>query len=292
MQGKIVKGIAGFYYVHDGQERIYECKAKGIFRNQRIKPLVGDNVEFDVLDEAELTGNIRRLCPRANELPRPAVANVDQALILFASKEPEPNYGLLDRLLVMMEERGVPSIVCFSKADLVSRDELEERLFHYRHAEYPLLAVSSRKQQGIIKLRELLRGRTTVLAGPSGVGKSTLLNLLVPNAHMETGEVSEKIKRGRHTTRHAEIFPVEEHTYLIDTPGFSSLMPAWVEAGELKTYFREFAGYEGHCRFSGCVHVSEPDCAVKQALQAGEIDEGRYENYKALYEELKQQRRY
>ncbi len=292
MQGKIIKGIAGFYYVHDGHSRIYECKAKGIFRNQNKKPLVGDNVVFDVLDEESGTGNIRELLPRTNELIRPASANVDQALVIFASKEPDPNYHLLDRFLVMMEERDVPCIICFSKTDLAEETERQTLMEHYAGAGYPVLSISSKEGIGLTEVKELLRGKTTVLAGPSGVGKSTLLNMLVPEANMETGSVSEKIKRGRHTTRHAEIFLVEEETFVMDTPGFSSVYPASVEAEDLRHYFPEFAEYEGQCRFLGCVHMNEPGCAVKAAVQTGRIHRDRYENYAVLYQELKQQRRY
>jgi len=292
MQGKIIKGIAGFYYVHDGHSRIYECKAKGIFRNQNKKPLVGDNVVFDVLDEVSGTGNIRELLPRTNELIRPASANVDQALVIFASKEPDPNYHLLDRFLVMMEEREVPCVICFSKADLTDETERQELLNHYAGTGYQVLSISSKEGQGLDQVREILRGKTTVLAGPSGVGKSTLLNELVPDAHMETGSVSEKIKRGRHTTRHAEIFLVEDNTFVMDTPGFSSVYPASVEAEDLRHFFPEFAEHEGHCRFLGCVHVNEPGCSVKAAAAEGRIHRDRYENYVVLYKELKEQRRY
>ena len=292
MQGKIIKGIAGFYYVHDGHSRIYECKAKGIFRNQNKKPLVGDNVVFDVLDDASGTGNIRELLPRTNELIRPASANVDQALVIFALKEPDPNYNLLDRFLVMMEERDVPCIICFSKEDLTGEEERQEMMAHYAATGYPVLSISSKEGRGLDEVRDLLRGKTTVLAGPSGVGKSTLLNELVPEAQMETGSVSEKIKRGRHTTRHAEIFLVEDETFVVDTPGFSSVYPASVEASDLRHFFPEFIEHEGHCRFLGCVHVNEPDCSVKAAVKEGRIHKERYENYVALYEELKQQRRY
>ena len=292
MQGKIIKGIAGFYYVHDGHSRIYECKAKGIFRNQNKKPLVGDNVVFDVLDEVSGTGNIRDLLPRTNELIRPASANVDQALVIFALKEPDPNYHLLDRFLVMMEERGVPSIICFSKEDLTGEAERQEMMDHYTSAGYQVLSISSKEGRGLEEVKDILRGKTTVLAGPSGVGKSTLLNALVPDADMETGSVSEKIKRGRHTTRHAEIFLVEDDTFVMDTPGFSSVYPASVEAVDLRHYFPEFAEHEGQCRFLGCVHVNEPGCSVKAAVEEGRIHRSRYENYVVLYEELKQQRRY
>ena len=247
---------------------------------------------FDVLDEGEQTGNIREILPRTNELIRPAVANVDQALVIFASREPDPNYSLLDRFLVMMEEREVPCVICFSKADLTETAQENERFARYRASGYPLLSISSKKGEGIDAVRDILRGKTTVLAGPSGVGKSTLLNLLVPQAQMETGSVSEKIGRGRHTTRHAEVFWVEDETFLIDTPGFSSVYPAAVEASQLRVYFPGFAPFEGKCRFQGCVHMEEPDCAVKAAVAAGTIPRERYLSYRALYEELKQQRRY
>ena len=292
MQGKIIKGIAGFYYVHDGHSRTYECRAKGIFRNQNIKPLVGDNVVFDVLDEGEQTGNIREILPRTNELIRPAVANVDQTLVIFASKEPEPNYPLLDRFLVMMEERGVPCIICFSKSDLTGEKEEEERLERYRVSGYPLLSISSKEGRGIDAVRRLLRGKTTVLAGPSGVGKSTLLNLLAPGAQMETGSVSEKIGRGRHTTRHAEVFLVEDETFLIDTLGFGLVYFPLIHASDLWMYFPEFEPFQGKCRFLGCVHMEEPDCAVKEAVEKGLVPRERYLSYRSLYEELKTQRRY
>lgn len=292
MQGKIIKGIAGFYYVHDGHSRVYECKAKGIFRNQNRKPLVGDNVEFQVLDEMEGTGSIRELLPRANELIRPAAANVEQTLLVFAAKEPDPNARLLNRYLVMMEEREVPCILCFSKQDLITEKERHRLAEPYRLAGYPVLFLSSVREEGLQEVRECLRGKTTILAGPSGVGKSTLLNHLVPEAGMETGSISEKIKRGRHTTRHSEIFWVEEDTFLIDTPGFATVYLPGVEAEDLRHLFPEFAPLEGQCRFQGCVHVGEPDCAVKEAVKAGRIHQDRYAGYVSLYEELKQQRRY
>lgn len=292
MRGKIIKGIAGFYYVHDGHSRIYECRAKGIFRNQNRKPLVGDNVEFDILEEAARTGRIQELLPRTNELIRPLAANVDQALVIFASKEPAPSFSLLDRFLVMMEERGVPCMIAFSKMDLAGEEDRQRLPERYRGAGYPVFLFSSRSGQGMDELQSRLKGRTTVLAGPSGVGKSTLLNTLAPEAAMETGSVSEKIKRGRHTTRHAEIVAVGEESFVMDTPGFGSVFPASVKAEDLKDYYPEFARYEGRCRFPGCVHYREPDCAVKQAVEEGAVHRGRYESYLLLYEELKEQRRY
>ena len=223
MTGKIIKGIAGFYYVHDGHETVYECRAKGIFRSRGIKPVVGDNVEFVVLDEEKAEGSIEEILPRKNVLVRPASANVDQALVVFAITQPEPNLNLLDRFLIMMEAQEVPVTICFNKTDLGEEDRQEEYRKTYEQAGYPVLFVSSREEAGVECIREVLRGKTTILAGPSGVGKSSLTNQILPKAVMETGSISEKIKRGKHTTRHAELFCVEENTYLCDTPGFSSM---------------------------------------------------------------------
>lgn len=206
MTGKIIKGIAGFYYVHDGVSRVYECRAKGIFRNRRIRPLTGDNVEFEILDASEQTGNITEILPRSNELVRPAVANIDQAMIVFAAAEPDPNLNLLDRFLVSMECRNVPVLICFNKKDLADEEKIRQLMEIYEGAGYPVRLTSAAGGEGLEELRALLRGKTTAFAGPSGVGKSSLTNLIHPEASMETGAVSEKIKRGRHTTRHSELF--------------------------------------------------------------------------------------
>ena len=223
MRGKIIKGIAGFYYVHDGIGSIYECRAKGIFRNRKIKPLVGDDVEITVLSEQEKTGNIDRILERKNQLIRPAVSNVDQAVVVFAVTEPMPNLNLLDRFLVMMERQKVPVMICFNKIDLAGEEEVEKLRAIYEPAGYPIYFISTYENSGLDLLHQLIVGKTTVLAGPSGVGKSSITNFLQPEAGMETGSVSEKIKRGRHTTRHSELFFVEEGTYMMDTPGFSSM---------------------------------------------------------------------
>ncbi len=281
-KGKIIKGIAGFYYVHDGRGKIYECKAKGIFRNRRMKPLVGDDTVFDVLNEEEGLGNITEILPRRNSLLRPATANVDQALVIFAAKEPDPNLNLLDRFLVTMEIEEIPCQICFNKADL-DRQEGTRLLRLYEKAGYPAHLFSIHREEGLSGLRELLRGRTTVMAGPSGVGKSSLMNFLHPGADMETGSVSEKIGRGRHTTRHTELFFLEENTFLLDTPGFSSLELSDIPCEELRFYYPEFLKLEGKCRFHGCIHGKEPDCAVKQALGEGRVCRERYENYLLVY---------
>ena len=292
MQGKIVKGIAGFYYVHVVGFGIYECKAKGVFRKEKQKPLVGDNVEIDILNEEEKTGNIVEILPRINELIRPAVANVDQVLVVFAVTKPKPHFNLLDRFLIMMECKEVPVIMVFNKQDIAKESEIQELKDIYEACGYQIIFTSAREEENIDKVMEVLKGKTTVVAGPSGVGKSSLINLLQSDVQMETGTISQKIERGKHTTRHSELLAVDEDSYIMDTPGFSSLYTNEFEKEELKYYFTEFAPYEGQCRYNGCDHVHEPGCAVKTALEEGRIHEIRYQNYLEMYKELKEKKRY
>ena len=293
MKGKIIKGIAGFYYVHVPKENlIYECKAKGIFRNKNIKPLVGDDVEINTDDQPEGSGIITNVLPRKTEIKRPAVANVDQAMVIFAAAEPEPNLNLLDRFLIMMQRQKVKTVVCFNKNDIVEQQDMSLLIDTYKRCGYEVVSISVLQNDGLPTIYGILNGKTTVLAGPSGVGKSSLINLLKPEAKMEVGQVSEKIKRGRHTTRHSELIYIENDTYVMDTPGFSSLYISELEKEELKDYFNEFKEYEDNCRFIGCMHLNEPGCAVKVALSEGEISSIRYDNYKILYNELKDIKRY
>lgn len=287
MQGKIIKGIAGFYYVHVVHSGIYECKAKGVFRNKKIKPLVGDNVEIEILDEGNRIGNIINIYDRENELIRPAVSNISQALVVFAIANPMPNLNLLDRFLVMMERNEIDTIICFNKIDLVDEEEILKLRDIYVKAGYHVMFTSTKENMGIEEVLRVIDGKTTAFAGPSGVGKSSLLNALIPEANSQTGEISEKIKRGKHTTRHTEIFNISDDTYLMDTPGFSSLYVNDFEKEELKNYFREFIEYNNGCRFTGCVHVNEPDCLVKEAVENGGINRSRYDNYILMYEEIK-----
>lgn len=292
MQGKIIKGIAGFYYVYVEGHGTYECKAKGIFRKDHVKPLVGDDVVMDVLDESEMLGNISEILPRRSALIRPAVANVDQAMIIFAIVKPNPNFNLLDRFLIRMERQNLPTIICFNKQDIASAQEKEALRQSYETCGYHVLFISALENEGLEQVRDLLSGKTTTVAGPSGVGKSSLINKLAPKANMETGEISAKIERGKHTTRHSEIIALGEETYIVDTPGFTSLDISEITKEELGQYYPEFVQYEPYCKFSGCAHISEPSCGVKEAVAAGKISTVRYENYKILYQELKDKRRY
>ncbi len=292
MQGKIVKGIAGFYYVHVPDKGIYECKAKGIFRKENQKPLVGDDVEIQILDEEEAKGNIEKLLPRKSELIRPAVANIDQALVIFSIVKPQPNFNLLDRFLIMMEQQGIPCIICFNKADIDEQQDGASYEEIYRSCGYETIQVSAKNGQGLELLREMLLGKTTTVAGPSGVGKSSIINELQSSIRMETGAISTKIERGKHTTRHSELIAMEENTYILDTPGFSSLGLFDMEKEDLTKYYREFVSHEKYCKFAGCAHMNEPVCGVKEAVEDGEISGLRYENYKLLYQELKDRKKY
>lgn len=292
MTGKIIKGIGGFYYVVCENGITYECKAKGVFRNRKIKPLVGDNVEIEILDEEKNLGNIEDILPRFNWLNRPAVANVDQTVIIFAVSAPAPNFNLLDRFLINMEQHEVPTVICFNKVDLEDFRQSEDICRSYTKSGYEVLFISAESGYGIDVLEAVIKGKTTVFAGPSGVGKSSTLNSLFPDANVQTGGLSEKIQRGKHTTRHSELMFVDDDTYIMDTPGFSSLYTEEIEAEDLKLYFPEIAAYTGTCKFNMCNHISEPGCLVKKAVSDGRISKMRYDDYVMIYNELKEKRKW
>lgn len=289
MRGKIIKGIAGFYLVDCGGE-VLTCKARGLFRKQGEKPLVGDLAEVEAAQTSESEANIVALLPRKNRLIRPAVSNVDQALVVMAVRTPDPQFYLLDQYLVTMELQEIPAAILFTKEDL-DRGELADYRSRYEAAGYPVFSVSVENGSGIEALRIHLAGKTTVLAGPSGVGKSTLTNLLCPAANMETGELSRKNLRGKQTTRHSELFCLGKNSYLLDTPGFTAV-EVWGDTEAFKQAFPEIRALEGQCRFTGCNHGAEPDCAVKAAVARGEIAASRYESYRKMAEESRERRKY
>jgi len=292
VKGKIIKGIGGFYYVKAEDEQIYECKAKGIFRKRKITPLIGDDVIITLLDKKNKLGNVDKILPRRTYLHRPMVANIDQAVIVFSLSQPELNRNLLDRFLVMVEEKDIEAVICLNKTDIVSKKQVEDTVALYKKIGYHIIPTSWLEQEGIEALRDILENKTTVFAGPSGVGKSSILNLIQSEIKLETGILSKKIGRGKHTTRHVELIAFKQDSYVVDTPGFSSLNIDYMEQGELKYYFREFAEYAAYCRFKSCQHIKEPICGVKQAVEDGNISKSRYLSYQQLFTELESIRRW
>ncbi len=288
LQGRIIKGVGGFYYI-DTENGIYESKARGIFRKEGITPLVGDLCEIDIVDEEKKTGNITGILPRKSALIRPAAANADQAVMIFAIKKPELSTGLLDRFLMNMEKQELETIIVFSKTDL---DDPTALMDIYGNAGYKVLSVSNKTKEGVDELKALLRGKISVLSGPSGVGKSSLINSLLEKEYAETGELSEKIGRGKNTTRHTELISLGDDTYIMDTPGYSSIEVMYNDAEEVSYGFREMKPYLGKCRFTGCSHIAEPDCAVKNAVEEGVISRERYDSYVRIYEAVKSVRKY
>lgn len=290
--GRIIRAISGFYYVYTQDDELYECHAKGINRYKKEKPLVGDMVEIEVLDEKEKEGSIVKLCERTSTLIRPAVANADAAMIVTSLNDPKANTNLLDRFLIQMEWQNMPCIVCFNKADIGDEKEIELLMSTYAKVPYKTIAISAKTGEGLDKLHEILEGKITVVAGQSGAGKSTLVNALQTDVVMETGEISKKLGRGRHTTRRAELIPVNPNTFIVDTPGFSSIDMQDIEEQELQDYFPEIKERYLDCFYTGCAHINEPKCAVKDALAEGNISQSRYDSYISLYDLCKNRRKY
>ena len=300
MKGKIIRGVSGFFDVSSKDGAVYRCRAKGVFRRDGVKPLPGDDVAFDITHEGDKEGNVTEVFSRKNTLLRPPVANVDQVLFVFAAAHPDPSHYLLNRFLVMTGQLDLPVMLCFNKRDLT--DDTTEHVLRdiYAGCGCPLLVVSVKEQTGIRELVPYLAGKTTAVAGPSGVGKSSLINTLLNEEKMETGEVSRKTARGKNTTRHSELFQLPDTlfpetdtrvpSYVFDTPGFMSLKPEGVTPKNLHTFIPEFQALEAGCRYATCTHVTEPDCAVLQALEAGTLNRVRYDAYRLYYDELSGER--
>lgn len=291
IEGIITKGIGGFYYI-DTNQGVYECRARGIFRKEKITPLVGDNVKVNIIDEENKKGVLEEIEDRDTELVRPPIANVNKAIIVFAIKNPNPNLSLLDRFIVLAERESLDIVIVLTKADLATDEELNKLKSIYETSGYKVIPVSNEAKINIDKVKEELKGNIVVFAGPSGVGKSTLLNNIDSKFQLQTGEVSDKIKRGKHTTRHAELLKLECGGMVADTPGFSSLTLDDIEEDELKEYFIEFDEFSDGCKFGGrCMHENEPICGVKEGVNEGKIAKERYESYLQLLKEKRQSKR-
>lgn len=281
-KGQIIKALAGFYYVKS-QGQVYQCRARGKFRKDSLKPLVGDYCEFSIENQNE--GYILSLLPRKNSLIRPPICNVDQALLVFSAKEPDMNLLLLDRFLILIEHLQIQPIICISKMDLVDSSLIYHQMKPYEDAGYQVLYVSSKQEQGIEAVKNIFKDKVTVVTGQSGVGKSSLLNTLDIHLQIDTNEISKALGRGKHTTRHVELIEMYGG-YVADTPGFSSL-ELNIEPVDLAISYHDFHEFSKQCKFRGCLHESEPHCAVKNAVEQGKISSQRYEHYLMFLKESK-----
>lgn len=290
LEGIIVKGIGGFYYVKT-EDNIIECRARGVFREENLTPFIGDKVRIRISDE-DNTGYIEEIYPRNSQLLRPPVANITQAVIVMSIKKPDINTWLLDRFLLMAEYEKLEVTICLNKSDL-DLDNASRLKNIYETAGYKVIMTSAINHIGIEELKDILSDNISVFAGPSGAGKSSLLNGVNKNFKLQTGDVSSKTKRGKHTTRHVELLELDNNTFVLDSPGFSSLNVDFIEEeSELREYFREIKKYGEKCRFISCLHGNEPDCEVKNQVEKGNISKERYENYLLFLEEIKKIRRY
>ena len=290
IDGIIIKGIGGFYYVKT-EDGIIECRARGVFREEKITPLIGDKVRIRI-NEEDNSGYVEEIYERKSQLRRPPVANITQAIIVMSIKEPDINTWLLDRFLMMAEYENLEIIICLNKVDLDPGGALRLKEI-YELAGYKVIETSTLVESGIDILESLLKDNISVFAGPSGAGKSSLLNLIRPGSNLETGEISNKTKRGKHTTRHVELLELDKNSFVLDSPGFSSLNVDFIEEdNQIKDYFREINRYGENCRFNSCLHHNEPNCKVKEQVEEGNISQERYENYILFLDEIKKIRRY
>lgn len=284
-KGRIIKGVGGLYYVQTDDE-MYSGRARGKFRRKNIKPTIGDFVNISILNEKDKECSIDEILPRKNILIRPAVSNIDQVFIVFSVKSPDPNLDLLDKFILVCEYNNLDITICFNKLDLIHDKDKNLLKETYEKIGYDVIILSTYENIGLDKVKEKLLNKVSVFAGPSGVGKSSIVNKIFPNAHMETGGLSEKIQRGKHTTRHVELLEICENTYLADSPGFTSLNVDDIKKDDLENLFIEFEPYLNTCKFNNCVHIKENDCAIKEQIPEN-ITKQRYDRYVNLYNEMK-----
>lgn len=290
MKGLIVKGIGGFYYVRT-DNGIIEAKGRGIFKKDGITLRTGDEVEIELMTEDNSKGVINKIYPRKNCFIRPPIANVDLLVIVFAAKNPKPNYPVIDKFLINAQVNKIEPVICINKIDLVSDEELKAISDIYDSV-YKVIGLSTKTGEGMGELLSVIKGQKTALAGPSGAGKSSIINYLHPSANMETGEVSKKTMRGKHTTRHVEIFELAGESLLFDTPGFTSFELPDMDESNIKEYYPEFRELDEFCRYDNCNHISEPGCKIIEAVSDGKINKLRYEAYVSNYNEMKKRKKY
>lgn len=286
IDGIIIRGVGGNYYVDTGIKLI-ECRARGLFRLKNIKPLVGDKVLIRLTEEDENQGYIEEIKERTNEMVRPPVANAEQLLIFFAVTNPEPSFLLLDKLLIAAETNNLKPIICFNKCDLANETLKKEYENIFVNTDYRIVFTSKNEEGSLDELKNILKDKLTVFSGPSGVGKSSIMNAVQPDFQLKTGEISDKLKRGKHTTRHAEIYKLDSGGYVVDTPGFSSFELEGIGEYDLKEFYPEIKKYDSGCRFADCLHYKEPNCVIKNAVDDGLISQTRYNNYLRLLEEIR-----
>ncbi|HPV85019.1 MAG TPA: ribosome small subunit-dependent GTPase A [Sedimentibacter sp.] len=291
IEGIITKGVGGNYYVDIGS-KIIECRARGLFRLKNIKPLVGDKVLIRITEEDEDMGYIEEIKERTSEIKRPPVANAQQLVIIFSVKNPEPSFILLDKLLIAAKSNNLNPVICINKSDLANEEEKENILNIFKNTGYKIIFTSKYDEDSLQNLKDILKDRLNVFSGPSGVGKSSLMNAIEPGFYLETGEISDKLKRGRHTTRHAEIFKLSFGGYAVDTPGFSSFELEGIDEYSLKSYYPEIVKYDDGCKFLDCLHYKEPGCVIKEAVNSDLISKVRYNNYIKLLEQIKESKPY
>ena len=289
MDGLIVKGIGGFYYVKDDYGNVTQCRARGSFKNEGITPCVGDKVRYEILEDKD--GIVEEIYPRKNIFIRPPIANVDLLVIVVSATKPKPNMFIIDRFLVMAEKSNTDILLCINKVDNAKEKDIESLKDIYGNI-YKMVFTSGVSKEGLDELKDLLKGKKTAFAGPSGVGKSTLINALQPGFNLETGAISNKTKRGKHTTRHVEIFDMDFGGMIYDTPGFTSFDILQADEVELQLYYPEIVKYKGKCRYDDCMHLKEPECKVREALENGEIHPSRYNSYKEQIEEIRNKKKY
>lgn len=288
-EGIIIRGIAGFYYVENYEGKVFECKARGKFRREGMSPIVGDRVVIQLTDEYH--GVINEIIPRRSQLIRPLIANIDQAIVVFSLKKPDINFTLLDKLLIEIEHYGLEAIICLNKSDLDKDDAYKIASTIYEKIGYKVIKTNGILKEGICELKNVLNDKISVFTGPSGVGKSTIFNNLQDKVIMATGGISKKVDRGKHTTRHAELIEISRNTYIVDTPGFSTVDLNFIKPEELQYAFREFEDFLGQCKFSSCMHNKEKQCCIKEAVGKGIISVERYNAYIEILQELQENRR-